>query len=384
MGPAGGRAAGVVWVRLAVRVGLRTEEDGSASSRPRVLIVCNQEVRDASLLPADLDRLSAIADWEWLRLEGGVAFGPNEAPVAIRRLMDQIGDVAGIVVSHGSPKISAEVMDGAPKLKIIGELEGDRFAYRIDVEAAWERGIRTVDTTHGSSYPVAEWALGLILISLRNAGESFRRILAGDAAKPPRTDFGYVHGELTGKRVGLIGCGHIGRRLVRLLRPFEVDIRVYDPYLASEMPDAIGVVKTSLENVLSRSDVIVCLAPHTPATEGMLGRRELDLIPSNSVFVNVSRGAVVDSDALIARLTRGDIVAGLDVFDPEPIPPDSEIIGLPNVFLSPHIAGVTLASRHRFFSLMVDELERFFRGEEPLFELTPRSLANRQGSATDG
>ena len=82
----------------------------------------------------------------------------------------------------------------------------------------------------------------------------------------------------------------------------------------------------------------------------MIGRRELDLIPSNSVFVNVSRGAVVDSDALIARLKRGDIVAGLDVFDPEPIPVDSEIIGLPNTFLSPHIAGVTLASRHRFFS----------------------------------
>ena len=131
------------------------------------------------------------------------------------------------------------------------------------------------------------------------------------------------------------------------------------------------MVKTSLENVLAKSDVIVCLAPLTPATEGMIGRRELDMIPANSVFVNVSRGAVVDSDALIARLKRGDIVAGLDVFDPEPIPADSEIIGLPNTFLSPHIAGVTLASRHRFFSLMVDELERFFRGEKPLFELTP-------------
>ena len=148
------------------------------------------------------------------------------------------------------------------------------------------------------------------------------------------------------------------------------------------MPDAIGVVKTTLDSVLSKSDVIVCLAPHTPATEGMIGRRELDLIPSNTVFVNVSRGVVVDSDALIARLKRGDIVAGLDVFDPEPIPPDSEIIGLPNVFLSPHIAGVTLASRHRFFSLMVDELKRFFGGEEPLFELTPRSMANRRGAAT--
>ncbi len=352
------------------------------SARPRVLIVCSREVRDLSLLAEDLERLKAVADWEWLRVEGGEAFGANEDAGAIGRLMARVGDVDGVVVSHGSPRISAEVMDTAPRLKIIGELEGDRFAYRIDVEAAWERGIRTVDTTHGSSYPVAEWALGLMLISLRNAGESFRNILAGNTDKPARDDFGFVHGELTGKRVGLIGCGHIGRRLVRLLEPFEVEVRVYDPYLASEMPDAIGVVKTSLEKVLSESDVIVCLAPHTPATEGMIGRRELEMIPSNAVFVNVSRGVVVDSDALIERLKRGDIVAGLDVFDPEPIPPDSEIIGLPNVFLSPHIAGVTLASRHRFFSLMVDELERFFGGEEPLFELTPRSMANRRGTET--
>ena len=355
-----------------------------AKSRPKVLIVCSREVRDLSFLAEDLERLEAVAEWAWLELVGGETFGANEDAGAIEQLMARVGESDGVVVSHGSPRIGAEVMDAAPKLKIIGELEGDRFAYRIDVEAAWARGIRTVDTTHGSSYPVAEWALGLILISLRNAGESFRKILAGDTAKPARDDFGFVHGELTGKRVGLIGCGHIGRRLVKLLEPFEVEVRVYDPYLASEMPDAIGVVKTSLEQVLSKSDAIVCLAPHTPATEGMIGRRELDLIPSNAVFVNVSRGVVVDSEALIARLKRGDIVAGLDVFDPEPIPPDSEIIGLPNVFLSPHIAGVTLASRHRFFSLMVDELERFFVGDEPLFELTPRSLANRRGAATDG
>lgn len=352
------------------------------ASKHNVLIVCDQHVRDSSFSPSDLERLSALADWEWLNLEGGVPFGPNEDPDAIRQLLERVGDVDCIVVCHGSPMISADVMDAAPELKIVGELEGDRFAYRIDVESAWERGIRTVDTTQGSSYPVAEWALALILVSLRNAGESFRQILAGDASQPPHEGVGFVRKELTGSRVGLIGCGHIGRRLVSYLRPFDVDIRVYDPYLASEMPDAIGVVRTSLENVLSKSDVIVCLAPLTPVTRGMIGQRELDMVPSNSVFVNVSRGAVVDSDALIARLKRGDIVAGLDVFDPEPIPPDSEIIGLPNVFLTPHIASVTQPTRQRFFTLMVDELERFFQGDEPLFELTPRSLANRRGSPT--
>ena len=133
--------------------------------------------------------------------------------------------------------------------------------------------------------------------------------------------------------------------------------------------------------MLAGSDAVVCLAPLTPATRRMIGRRELDLLRPGAVLVNVSRGAIVDPEALIARLRRGDVVAGLDVFDPEPIPADSPIKDLPNVFLSPHIAGVTAASRARFFALMVDELERFFHGHETLFDLTPRSLANRRGEA---
>ena len=274
-------------------------------------------------------------------------------------------------------------MDKAPRLKIIGELEGDRFSSRIDAEAAWERGICTVDTTNGSSYPVAEWALALIIISLRNAGAYFRQIIAGNPHHPAHDDPGFLHGDLTGKRVGLIGCGHIGRRLIEFLRPFEVEVWVYDPYLAREMADAVGFLKTSLDNVMSQCDAVVCLAPHTPRTERMIGQRELELMKSGGVLVNVSRGKVIDSDALVARLKRGDIVAGLDVFDPEVFEPEyvnQEIIHLPNVFLSPHIAGVTAASYPRFFTLMVDELDRFSHGHETLFDLTPRTIANRRGS----
>ncbi len=104
---------------------------------------------------------------------------------------------------------------------------------------------------------------------------------------------------------------------------------------------------------------------------------------SGAIFVNVSRGAVVDSAALIARLKRGDIIAGLDVFDPEPIPPDSEIIQLPNVFLSPHIGAHAGSAYRPFFTLMVDELERFFHGHETYFDLTPRSKANRSGQVAN-
>jgi phosphoglycerate dehydrogenase-like enzyme len=130
---------------------------------------------------------------------------------------------------------------------------------------------------------------------------------------------------------------------------------------------------------MAESEVVVCLAPLTPRTRGMLGAREFALLRPGSVFVNVSRGAIVDSAALIERLSKGDIVAGLDVFDPEPVPADSPIKALPNVFLTPHIAGVTEAAYRRFFTLMVDELERFFAGRQPRYQLTPRSRADRRG-----
>ena len=349
-------------------------------SHPKILISCAQGVRDR-LAEEDLRRLEQFAEWDWFTSEGGKIYDFNDDSKAAAELADRVSDVAGLVVCWGSPRIDGAIMDRAPGLRIIGEMEGDRFASRIDLEAAWERRIRTVDTTNASSYPVAEWAIALILISLRHGGAHFRKIVEGIEARPT---YHPERRELTGKRVGLIGCGHMGRRLIALLRPYETTIWVYDPYLPGEMADAVGFLQTGLDRLLSESDVVVCLAPLTPGTRGMIGPGELDLIRPGAVFVNVSRGAVVDSQALVGRLRRGDITAGLDVFDPEPIPAGSEITTLPNVFLSPHIGSGTAETMPRFFSLMVDELDRFFHGHETKFDLTPRSLANRTAREPDG
>jgi phosphoglycerate dehydrogenase-like enzyme len=347
--------------------------------RPKLLLACSQQVYNGYVDPTDVARLQMFADFEWLQCDGGRSFGPNEDPALSAHLRAHMDDIDGLLICHGAPMIDASILDAAPNLKIIGELEGDRFANRIDLDTAWARSIRTVDTTNGSSYPVSEWALGLMLMAMRNAGAHFRRITAGNTTRD-LVERDKAPGRLTGKRVGLIGCGHMGRRLIKLLRPFEVEIWVHDPYLPREMAEALGFLQTSLTNVFSQCDVIVCLVPLTPGTKGMLGAKEFDLMRPRSVFVNVSRGAVVDSAALIARLKRGDIFAGLDVFDPEPFPADSEIIQLPNVFLSPHIGYYTGDPYRPFFGLMVDEMDRFFHGHETYFDLTPRSKANRTGT----
>jgi len=355
------------------------------SPRPRVLVCCNTNVRKHYVVGEGLERLERLADWEWLPSEGessrrDVWGGPSEDPADAERLRSKIGDgFDALIVCHGAPMVDAAVLDAGRRVRLIGELEGDRFANRIDVRVAMERGVRVVDTTHGSSLPVAEWALALMLIGLRNAGAHFRVLTSGKEFQRSFEDPGFRIGELTGRRVGLIGLGHIARRLIELLRPFRCQIVVHDPYAPKEVAQAMHVSLASLEAVLSESEVVVCAAPLTPRTRGVLGAAELALLMPDTVFVNVSRGSIVDSDALIARARVGDIRVSLDVFDPEPIPLGSPIRDLPNVFLSPHIAGVTAACRPRFFSFMVDELERFFGGHETLFDITALTLANRRG-----
>jgi D-3-phosphoglycerate dehydrogenase / 2-oxoglutarate reductase len=350
--------------------------------RPRIVFVANQSAHERMLMQSDVDRLGQFADFEWLECD--VPFDRSdwttvpEDPGATAQVAALVGDADGLIVCHGSPRIGPAILAAAPKLRVIGELEGDRFAARIDVEAAQALGIRVVDTTNGSSYGVAEWALGMMLIATRNAGELFRAMAAGELRPPPGSPE-FERFELTGKRVGMIGLGIIGRRLVQLLQPFRCAIAAHDPYVAKEVADVLGVQLTSLEHVMGDSDVIVCVAPLTPKTRGMVGARELALIASGSALVNVSRGPIFDSAATIARLQRGDLSAAFDVWDPEPIPADSPIRQLSNVVLTPHVASQTKDGRGRFFKLMVDELERFFHGHDTLYDLTPRTLANRFG-----
>jgi phosphoglycerate dehydrogenase-like enzyme len=349
-----------------------------------VLLISNASVRERMLHPGDVERLTSFADLDWLECD--VPFDRTswttvpDDPAATALVASRVGNVDALVVCHGSPRIGPEILDAAPRLKIVGELEGDRFAARTDVDAAQARGVRVVDTTNGSSYGVAEWALGMTLNATRNAGELFRGMAAGEWPRPvPGETPAFERFELTGKRVGVIGLGIIGRRFVQLLQPFRCEVSAHDPYVPKEVADLLGVRLTSLDHIMADSDVIVCLAPLTPKTRRMVGERELAMIRPGSALVNVSRGPIFDPDATIARLSRGDITGAFDVWDPEPVPVDSPIRRLPNVVLTPHVSSQTKDGRGRFFKIMVDELDRFFHGHDTLYDLTARTLANRFG-----
>ncbi len=353
----------------------------ATTRRRQVGLACSDFVRRHYVDEADLARLQPVADFAYREFSVASDLmhpAPRDA-AAEAELAAFAAGLDALVVCHGAPFVSGEVLAAAPSLSFVGELEGDRFAHRIDVAAAQARGVLVVDTSHGSSWPSAEWALALALIGRRNAGALFRRIIAHEPTYLPaseRSGPGYEAAELAGKQVGMIGFGHIARRLVDLLRPFGVEIQVSDPFVPRELAAPYGIGFAPLERVLA-ADVVFVLVPETPGTVGLIGAAELELLRPGSVFVNVSRGKVVDTAALIARLGRGDVIACLDVFDPEPMPLDSPVVDLPNVFLSPHIAGVTEESRRRFFALMVDECLRHFDGVEPWFELTADVVRHR-------
>jgi phosphoglycerate dehydrogenase-like enzyme len=349
--------------------------------RKQVGLACYEDVHRRYLDTGDITRLEAAADFcfQPFAVASGRDSPAPRNPAAESGLADFVSNLDVLVVGDGAPYVSAAVIAAAPNLTLLGELDGDRFGYRLDIAAAHSRGVRVVDTSHASSWPTAEWALGLALVGLRNAGAFFRLMITHEQTAFPfaeRAGPGYDGAELTGKQVGMIGFGHLARRLVELLRPFQVEIVVFDPFVSRELAEHYGIALGSLQAVLA-ADVVFVLVPHTPTTDGMLSDAELELLRPGAVLVNVSRGKIIKTAPLLARLERGDIVACLDVFDPEPVPLDSPFLDLPNVFLSPHLAGVTEESRRRFFSLMVDECLRHFDGLDPLAELTPEVVRLR-------
>ena len=347
-------------------------------SKLKLGIACSAESRNLYLGKEDLARLAKIADVvieeydvpsDWVNIPVN--------PKVEAKFAQFAKDLEVLIVFHGGPRVTKPIFDAAKKLKFVGELEGDRFAGRIDVQAAKEAGVVVVDTTHSSSWPVSEWALALALMGLREHAR-FRDIIAGKAmshhdyrTKPPAR-------ELTGKSVGMIGFGHIGWRLREFLVPFRNEILAYDPYAPRELADALDINFASLEKVMT-CDVVICLAPDTAKTRDMIGEKELALLTPGAVFVNVSRGGCVNVLALIAKAEKNDAWFGLDAHNPEPIAVDSPLRQMRNVFLSPHIGGMTVEAQPRFFTLMVEELERWHAGAEPRAQITDRVIAGRSG-----
>ena len=209
----------------------------------------------------------------------------------------------------------------------------------VDVEACNEAGIMVVNQAGTNSESVAQHVLGMMLALSKQAVQSDRSLRRGDEDRA-RLDF--KGRELTGRTVGIIGLGNVGRRVSALAKTFNMRVIAYDPYITDQDFRERGAEKTGYDEIFKESDFVSINCPLTDETRGMVGAGQYELMKPAAYFITTARGGIHDEEALAAFLAEGRIAgAGLDVFEHEPPPPDHPLLGFDNVIVSPHIAGIT-------------------------------------------
>ncbi|MGH2760569.1 MAG: 2-hydroxyacid dehydrogenase, partial [Actinomycetota bacterium] len=243
-------------------------------------------------------------------------------------------------------EVQAAAIDKAAKLRLI-QTPSHGFDH-IDIDAAAERGVPVcnVGTSGAEAGTVAEHAMLLMLACARHLVEGHEGIRAGEW---PQLTGSSV--ELQGKTLGIVGLGHIGCEVAKRARAFGMSLVYHDIVPADEeIEQGLRLKQLPLEEVLAQADFVTVHVPLMPATRGLLGESELARMKPGAILVNTSRGAVVDNDALARAADEGRIIAGVDVYEPEPPPADHPLRSASNVVLSPHVAGTTRESVGRIMS----------------------------------
>ncbi|MGW7298797.1 hydroxyacid dehydrogenase [Streptomyces sp. NPDC054829] len=258
-----------------------------------------------------------------------------------------------LITGWGCPHLDAEALAAAPRLRAVLHSAGSVRALVGD--AVWERGISVSSAVAANALPVAEYTLAMILLTGKDAFAQRDRY-RDTRTQPSPAETARIGN--VGRRVGVIGASRVGRRLLELLRPFDFEVLLHDPYVSEQEAAVLGAQLLPLEDLLSRSDIVSLHAPDLPETHHMLNAPRLSLIRDGGVLINTSRGALIDQNALTEELIRGRLQAVLDVTTPEPLPPTSPLYDLPNVFLTPHIAGSLGNELNRLGQTVTEELER--------------------------
>ncbi len=279
---------------------------------------------------------------------------------------DVIGHVgsAPVLVTHLAP-LSAAMFADMPKLKLVAVSRGGPV--NVDMQAARTHGVTVVNTPGRNASAVAEFTIGAILAETRNITRGHDALRRGDyRGDLYRADV--TGDELSEMTVGVIGYGAVGTRVVRLLRAFECRVLVADPYVQLLPEDLEGGVElVALDRLLAEADVVTLHPRVTSETTGMIDAVALAAMKPTAVLVNTARGPLMDYDALYDALSAGRIRgAMLETFAIEPTPPDWPLLQLPNVTLTPHIAGASLKTVRIAAAKAAEEVRRWIAGEPPL------------------
>jgi D-3-phosphoglycerate dehydrogenase len=242
---------------------------------------------------------------------------------------------AEALIVRSATKVDRAMLEEAPRLRAVGR--AGVGVDNIDLEAASERGIAVFNAPEGNTVAATELTMALILTVVRRVAEADRSIREG---RWNRSAFRGV--ELRGRLLGLVGAGRIGGEVARRCRAFGMDVIGFDPYLAAEAAEVLGVRLVEFDRLIEEADVISLHVPLTEETRGMIDEAVLRRMKREAFLVNASRGGVIDEDALAEALSEGWIAgAALDVYATEPLPADSPLRAAPNLVLTPHLGAST-------------------------------------------
>ena len=301
---------------------------------------------------------------------GELVFNDGDASAEHVKKTAANADIA--ITSWGNTHFNEDILNCAPNLKLIAHAAGS--VKPIVTDYVWERGIRVTGSPKPLGHGVAETTLGLMISALKNYYDISDYLHNKDTW---RCDEKYAKiTDMYDITIGIIGAGWAGRHFIKLLTNFDVDILVCDPFLDEQTAKAMNARKTELEELLKLSDVVSLHAPSIPETKHMINEKTLSIMKKDAVFINTARGSLVDEKALYEHMKKGFLkYACLDVFDPEPPAGDSPLRSLPNIILTPHIAGLCNNGRLKIGSHIANELSLFISGERMECEVTKEMIA---------
>jgi phosphoglycerate dehydrogenase-like enzyme len=315
------------------------------------------------LLPAD--RRDAIY--------GAQTVGEIEQLVALTDCTEMIGDLSAlkpiladtqvILCGWGMMKLDSEFLEAAPRLEAVFYAAGSARYFVTD--EFWGRGILLTSAWAANAIPVIEYTVAAIVFGLKGAITAARLTRRERTFEKPEV----VRG-LCGARIGIIGAGMIGAGVLEKLKDYDVEAFCCDPHAPEERLQELGAKPMDLDTIFRTCDAVSLHAPDIPATRNMITGEHFRSMKDGAVFINTARGALVKECEMIEVLQDGRIFAVIDVTEPMPPKPESPLYMLPNVFLTPHLAGSLGEEARRLGAYAVEELRRFVGGREPRYPVT--------------
>jgi phosphoglycerate dehydrogenase-like enzyme len=326
--------------------------------RPPGLFVLDHDAYDLIYGPAQRAAIDELVE---------IACGPLTA-AGLGSRPEVLARTEVLLSGWGAPLMDGAFLDNAQHLRIVFYAGG--AVRRFLTDEFFARGIRLSSTRAYNAVPVAEFTLAVLFFSLKH-GWRFLRGPSGPADPARHAVPGTYR-----STVGLISLGTIGRRVAELLRPHSLEVLAYDPYCTAKDARDLGVTLVGLEELFHRSAAVSVHTPLYDMTRGMITKALIASMPIGATFINTARGGLLDHDDLAQVLAeRADLQAVLDVTEPEPLPTEHALRALPNVVITPHIAGSIGPECARLGDAVVAELRRYIAGEDLLDEVDARTLS---------